>query len=46
MSLSFREFGLANDLAVGQNQWDPFWGRCTTHFRLVGIGMFTGVMGF
>ena len=23
------------DMAVGQNQWDPIWGRCTTH------GMFT-----
>ena len=22
------------DLAVGQNQWDPFWGRCTTHVSL------------
>ena len=36
---------LACHLAVGQNQWDPVWGRCTTHFRTYfsgWIGMFSG----
>ena len=34
-------------MAVGQHQWYHFGvGEFTTHFSLVGIGMFTGGTGF
>ena len=42
-----KEFVL-NHLAVGQNQWYYFWGRCTTHFSLFlwGLGCSLGVRAF
>ena len=38
-------FGQKTDMAVGQNQWYHFWGRCTNHFRTFFSGDCDGHIG-